>query len=138
MSQLNPVVLAHSQSIPRIKSMPSSRPNTSVVAGMMRSDLTLLSFSTILQSLVQASPALGIGAPLVDTILTGTFRCLHGMWFLSMKARSKTEQEVPVSAMIRSGTDLELSSSLKTTCASKMKRFPFQFSFQTMTSLHDL
>ena len=88
---------------------------------MMHSDLTLLSFTTILQSLVKASPALGIGAPLADTILTGTFRCLHGMWFLSTKARSKTEQEAPVSAMIRSGTDLELSASLKTTCALKMK-----------------
>src|SRR2546421_2145652 len=79
MSQLNPVVLARSQSIPRIKSMPSSRLNTSVVVGMMRSDLTLLSFTTILQSLVKASPVLGIGAPLTDTILTGTFHCLHGM-----------------------------------------------------------
>src|SRR3954467_3191852 len=126
MSQLNPLVLARNQSIPRIKSMPSSRSKISVAKGTTRSNFKLLSFTTTLQSRVNASPALGIGVPLADTILTGTFRLLHGILFLSTNEASNTEHVAPVSAIIRNVTDLDLSASLNTTCASKMNRLPFR------------
>ena len=92
------MVLARNQSIPRIKSIPSSRVKTSVVKG------TTQSFTTALQSHVNASPAFGIKAPLADFILTGTFRFLHGISFFSTKSRSKTEHVAPVSAIMRKGT----------------------------------
>src|SRR5205809_7857887 len=89
------MVLARNQSIPRIKSIPSSRVKTSVVKG------TTQSFTTALQSHVNTSPAFGIKVPLADFILTGTFHFLHGISFFSTKSQSKTEHVAPVSAIMR-------------------------------------
>src|SRR5438477_6159713 len=92
------MVFACNQSIPRIKSISSSRVKTSVVKG------TTQSFTSALQSHVNASPAFEIKAPLADFILTGTFHLLHDISFFLTKSQSKTEYVAPVSAIMCKGT----------------------------------
>src|SRR5947208_17039765 len=113
--------------------MPSSRLKISVTVGMTRSISESLSFTTTLQSLDITLPPCGIRVPLADTILIGFCHFLHGILFFSTKARSKTEHEAPVSAIMIRGTDFSIpEDSLKTTCDWKIKRFLALSSLQTM------
>src|SRR5437763_15791884 len=102
--------------------MRSSRLKISETVGRTRSVSESLAFTTALQSLDIALPPGGIRVPLADTILIGFCRFLHGIPFFSTKARSKTEHEAPVSAIMIRGTDFSIpEASLKTTCDWKIK-----------------
>src|SRR5437763_888627 len=102
--------------------MPSSRLKISVTVGMTQFISELLSFTTTLQSLNIALLPCRIHVPLTDMILIGFCCFLHEILFFSMKVRSKTEHEAPVSVIMIRGTDFSIpEASLKTTCDWKIK-----------------
>src|SRR5436305_1525890 len=102
--------------------MPSSRLKISVTVGMTQSISESLSFTTTLQSLDIVLPPCEIHIPLTDMILIEFCYFLHRILFFSMKVRSKTEHEAPVSTIMIRGTDFSIpEASLKTTCDWKIK-----------------